>query len=154
MYSLVLHMINFVNTLCARKICVFCSCLYSILSLIHMDFPRDSMAKDNEAVCQWRRCGFDPWAWKIHCRRKWQSTPFNIRVFFSGKSHGQRSLVGLQSTGSQRVRHDLATEHHNIYICAYIYNIMFLILLFKALYPYWFFYAIISKRHINISHYN
>ena len=26
--------------------------------------------------------------------------------------HGQRSLAGLQSMRSQRVRHDLATEHH------------------------------------------
>ena len=26
------------------------------------------------------------------------------------KSHGQRSLVGLQSLGSQRVEYDLATE--------------------------------------------
>ena len=34
--------------------------------------------------------------------RKWQPTP----VFLPGKSQGRRSLVGLQSMGSQRVRHD------------------------------------------------
>ena len=36
-----------------------------------------------------RRCGFDPWVWKIPWRRKWQPTP----VFLPGKSH-ERSLVG------------------------------------------------------------
>ena len=82
-----------------------------------MGFPGDSVAKDNEAVCQWRRCRFDPWAGKVPWIRKCQSTPFNIQVFFSGKSHGQRSLVGLQSMGSQRVRHDLATKQHHIYVC-------------------------------------
>jgi len=40
------------------------------------------------------------WVGKILWRRKWQPTP----VFLPGKSHGQRSLVGLQSMGSQRVR--------------------------------------------------
>jgi len=32
----------------------------------------------------------DPWVWKIPWRMKWQPTP----VFWPGKSHGQRSLVG------------------------------------------------------------
>ena len=105
----------------------------------NMGFPGDSVAKDNEAVCQWRRCRFDPWAGKVPWIRKCQSTPFNIQVFFSGKSHGQRSLVGLQSLGSQRVRHDLTTKQHHIYVCVcvcvcmHIYVICFLILLFKAL---------------------
>ena len=36
------------------------------------------------------RPGFDPWVGKTLWRRKWQSTP----VFLSGKSHGQRSLMG------------------------------------------------------------
>ena len=30
--------------------------------------------------------------------------------FLAGKSHGQRDLGGLQSMGSQRVSHDLATK--------------------------------------------
>ena len=38
---------------------------------------------------------------------KWQPTP----VFLPGKSHGQRRTGGLQSIGSQRVRHDWVTEH-------------------------------------------
>jgi len=39
---------------------------------------------------------------KIPWRREWQPTP----VFLPGKSHGQRSLAGLESIESQRVGHD------------------------------------------------
>ena len=49
-------------------------------------------------ACQCSRCkrhGFNPWVGKIHWRRKWQHTP----VFFQGKSHGQRSLVGYGPWG-------------------------------------------------------
>ena len=48
-----------------------------------------------ESACQCRRQGFDPWIRKFPWRRKWKLTP----VFLSGKSHGQMSLAGLQSTG-------------------------------------------------------
>ena len=49
-----------------------------------------------------------PWVGKISGRRKWQPTP----VFFPGKSHGQRSLVGYspQSLKRVRVRHNLPTK--------------------------------------------
>ena len=40
----------------------------------------------------------DPW------RRKWQPTP----IFLPGKSHGQKSLTGHSSWGSQRIKHDWA----------------------------------------------
>ena len=62
-------------------------------------------------VTQWekihlhyRRCRFDPWVRKIPWRRAWQPTP----VFLPGKSHfcQKISLTGLQSMGSQRVRHE------------------------------------------------
>ena len=36
---------------------------------------------------------FDPWIRKIPWRRAWQPTP----VFLTGKSHGQRSLVGYSA---------------------------------------------------------
>ena len=42
--------------------------------------------------------------WKIPWRRKWQPPP----VFLLGKSYGERSLP----TGSQRVRHNLASKQH------------------------------------------
>ena len=45
-----------------------------------------------------------PWVGKIPWRRKWQHSP----VFLPRESHGQRSLAG---TRSQRLRHELATEH-------------------------------------------
>ena len=55
-----------------------------------------------EFCLQCRRPRFDPWVWKVRGRRRaWQPTP----VFLAGESHGQRSLAGLQSTGSQRVGH-------------------------------------------------
>ena len=47
---------------------------------------------------QHERPGFHPRARKIPWRRAWQPTP----EFLSGESHGQRSLAGYQSLGSQR----------------------------------------------------
>ena len=55
-------------------------------------------ACDKESACQCRRCkrrGFDPWVGKIPWRREWQHAP----LFSSGKSHGQRSLVGYSPWG-------------------------------------------------------
>ena len=43
----------------------------------------------------------------IPWRREWPHT----LVFLSGKSHGQRSLVGYGPWGCKRVRYDLRTEH-------------------------------------------
>ena len=61
------------------------------LTLLLMGFP--SSASGKEPACQCRRCkrcGFNPWLWKIPWRRAWQPSP----VFLPGESHGQRSLVG------------------------------------------------------------
>ena len=41
-------------------------------------------------------------------RRQWQPTP----VFLPGKSHEQKNLAGLQSTGSQKVEHSLAYKNN------------------------------------------
>ena len=46
-----------------------------------------------EAACQCRRPGFNPLVRKIPCRQKWKTTP----IFLTGKSQGQRSLVGYSS---------------------------------------------------------
>ena len=48
----------------------------------------------------------DPW------RRKWQLIP----VFLSGKTHGQRSLVGYSPWGYKRVGHHLSTKQWQILI--------------------------------------
>ena len=45
---------------------------------------------------------FDPWVGKIPWRRAWQPTP----VFLPGKSPWTEEPHGLQSMGSQRVRHN------------------------------------------------
>ena len=42
-----------------------------------------------------KKCGFDPWVWKIPWRRAWKPTA----VFLPGGSHGQRSLVGCSPWG-------------------------------------------------------
>ena len=58
-----------------------------------------------------RRCRtheFNPWVGKIPWRRAWPLTP----AFLPGESHGQRSLAGLQSMGSQSVDHHLVTIQH------------------------------------------
>ena len=49
---------------------------------------------------------------KIPYRRKWQPTP----VFLPGKPHGQEEPGTLQSMGSWRVGHDLATEHTRLQV--------------------------------------
>ena len=70
-------------------------------------------ASNKEPICQCRRhkrYGYDPWVRKIPWRRAWQPTS----VFLPGEYHGQRSLVGYKSTGSQRIRcnwSDLAHTH-------------------------------------------
>ena len=63
------------------------------LTVFQRGFPR--WRSGRESPCQCRRCRFDPWVGKIPWRRKWQSIP----VFFPGKVHGQRSLVGYGQWG-------------------------------------------------------
>ena len=65
---------------------------------------------DKEPTCQRRRRGFNPWMGKIPRRRKWQSAP----VFLSGRSHGQRNLVGYSPWGHTGVRHDLVTKQQGV----------------------------------------
>ena len=64
-------------------------------------FPGGSAGK--EPTCnagdhlKGRRPRFNPWVGKVPWRRKWQPT----QVFLSGKSHGQRSLVGYSPWSSK-----------------------------------------------------
>ena len=74
-----------------------------------------------ELACQCRkhkRHGFDPWVGKIPWKREWQLSP----VFLPGESHGQWILGGLESMGSQRVRHDCVTKSA---IHSYMYYIIY-----------------------------
>ena len=93
-------------------------CIYTYVSLftaatgMYMGFPGGS------STCQrrrWRRHGFSPWVGKIPWRRKWQPTP----VFLSGKSHGQRSLVGYSPWGCQEsdTTEWISTQAVCVYMC-------------------------------------
>ena len=61
-------------------------CLASLV--VHMVKKLPAIARDH---------GLDPWSGKITWKREWQPTP----VFLSGKSHGQRSLVGCSPWGGK-----------------------------------------------------
>ena len=66
-------------------------------------FPGGSTGK--EPTCQCKRCKgcrFNPWVRKIAWRKAWQPTP----VFLPGESPWTEESGWLQSTGSQRVRHN------------------------------------------------
>ena len=61
------------------------------LTHTHMGFSGGASGKEPACQCKKRkRCGFNPWVWKIPWRRAWQPTP----VFLPGECHGQMSLVG------------------------------------------------------------
>ena len=49
-----------------------------------------------------KRHGFDPWVGKIPWRRAWLPTPVSL----PGESPSTEEPGGLQSMGSQRVRHN------------------------------------------------
>ena len=59
-----------------------------------------------ESTCQCRRLGFNPWVGKIPWRGKWQPT----LIILAWEIPWTEEPGGLQSIGSQRVRHDLATK--------------------------------------------
>ena len=62
-------------------------------------------ASGEELACQCKRrkiLWFDPQIRKIPWRRKWQPTP----VFLPGEAPWTEEPGGLQSTGSQRLRHN------------------------------------------------
>ena len=65
-----------------------------------------------ESTCQWRRHRLDLWVGKIPWRRVWQPTP----VFLPGVIPWTEEPGELQSMGSQRIRHDLATKHYTLHI--------------------------------------
>ena len=69
---------------------------------------------DKESPSQCKRHRFDPWVRKIPCRRKWLPT----LVFLSGKSHGQKRLVGYSPWGHKIIRQHLVTkQQQQITLC-------------------------------------
>ena len=93
-----------------------------------LELPRWLSGK--ESACQCRRLSwhrFDPWARKIPCRRKWQSTA----GFLPGKPLGQRAILAPGH------RKELATEHTHtrIHIKALNVLIVFEVRTLPAFYP-------------------
>ena len=86
-----------IGTGCLCSLAASCSELPFKRTQVNEGFPGGTKGK--ESACQYKRCykrcGFDPWVWKIPRSRKWQPIP----VFLPGKSHGQRSLAGYSSWG-------------------------------------------------------
>ena len=54
----------------------------------------------------------EPLGWKVPWGRKWQPT----LVFWPGKSHGQRSLLGYSLLGHKKVRQDLETKQQHWWV--------------------------------------
>ena len=70
--------------------------MYLCVSLDGKGFPGGSGVKNPPAnTGDAGDCGLDPRVGKSSWRRKWQPAP----VFWPGKSHGQRSLVGYRPWG-------------------------------------------------------
>ena len=81
-----------------NSMCILQACL---------GFPGGASGKEPVFQCrEHKRWVFDPWSGKIPWRRAWQPTP----VFLPGESPWTEKPGGLQFMGSQRVRHDWASE--------------------------------------------
>ena len=77
--------------------------LLILINISILGFPGGSSGKEPGCQCRrLKRCGFDPWVWKIPWRRAWQPTP----VFLPGESPRTEQPGGLKSTGLQRVAYD------------------------------------------------
>ena len=77
------------------------------------DEQQQEVAQCKESVCECRRhkrCGFNPWVWKIPRRRKWQPAP----VFLPRKSPGQRSLAGYCPGGCKELVMTEQLRSHNM----------------------------------------
>ena len=67
-----------------------------------------SLVAQMQRIClKCGRPGFDPWAGMTPWRRAWQPTP----VFLARESPWTEEPGGLQSMGTQTVRHDWVTQH-------------------------------------------
>ena len=76
--------------------------------------PSASGGSDSKKIClQCERHGFDPQVGRIPWRRVWQPSP----VFLPGESPWTEAPDGLQSMGSQRVRHNSVIKHSMYKIC-------------------------------------
>ena len=82
--------------------------------------PSDSNGK--ASVCQRRGYWFSPWVRKVPCRKRWQPTP-NILAW---KIPWTEEPGGLQSMGSQRMGHELATKRQQSMQKQFVSELLFL----------------------------
>ena len=97
----------FCSRLCVKNLCTMLNIMnyYSYLR----GFSSGVTGKEPTYQCRRHKKGrFHPWVGKVPWRRKWQPGP----VFLPGESLDQRNLVGLQSMGSHRVRHNKQLSMH------------------------------------------
>ena len=87
------------------KVKIILLIVYDYLEL--RGISRGSVGKESLAMQETEEMQFDPWVRKISWRRAWQPTP----VFLSGKSHGQRSLVGYSPWGHKESDMTEVTKH-------------------------------------------
>ena len=80
--------------------------MFSILNLTHNFGVLLWRLSGEGSACQGRRLTFNQGSEKMPWRKEWQLTP----IFLSGKSYGQRSLVGYSPWHHKRVEHDLASQ--------------------------------------------
>ena len=64
-----------------------------------MGFPGGASRKEHDCQCRrCKRCGFDPWVWKIPWRKAWQATP--VFLGFPYGSVGKESVCNVGDLGS------------------------------------------------------
>ena len=88
--------------------------LLIVINISILGFPGGSSGKEPGCQCRrLKRCGFDPWVWKIPWRRAWQPTTVSL----SGESHGQRSWWAIvQRVTKSQTRQKWRSMHHYINI--------------------------------------
>ena len=95
------------RSLQAQAFCIPECSVPSVLQRIHKGDGLPRWLNSKVSACEfrsWRRRKFDPWVGKIPWRRKRQPIP----VFLSGKSCGQKNLVGYSPRGhteSDKIEH-------------------------------------------------
>ena len=85
-------------------------------SKLQLGFPGDIVVKNPTVSAEAAGDAGTILVRKIPWRRKWQPTP----VFLPGKSHGQRSLVGLSSWGHK----ELGTIEHTVHMQSLTFLLM------------------------------